>query len=323
MSAPHLMGPHDRQRLDPVGPTREVVVAVRGPRAAAGRRAVQTQGGHDAADALGVDSPTFAAEHGSQAAVAVGGPLAGQARQGLPQRGVLFTGVAGRSVQLAPWEVEQAADEPRRRVLGQAHDDLPPALAGPCMSREAFFKISNSRAWRPTNCSRSVMRWRSWRRCSSAWKTRGRRSRKVSLHRTSTEALSWCRRHSSAWDFSPRSRSRTTWALNSGVKLRRARRGMIQRLPPGPVLHIVLVSLEGRTAGIHSMDIDSLLHLGCVQSAEFGFLFFLVLGEYSVEGERWRERTKHAAWNKAIFETFDTENTARNHGVTHHWSILQ
>src|ERR1700722_11140761 len=35
--------------------------------------------------------------------------------------------------------------------------------------------------------------------------------------------------------------------LNSGVNVRRARRGMIQRLPPGPVLHIVLVSPEGRT----------------------------------------------------------------------------
>src|ERR1700722_6977814 len=43
--------------------------------------------------------------------------------------------------------------------------------------------------------------------------------------------------------------------LNSGVNVRRARRGMIQRLPPGPVLHIVLVSPEGRTTLVHQRSI--------------------------------------------------------------------
>src|SRR5208282_4312510 len=59
-----------------------------------------------------------------------------------------------------------------------------------------------------------------WLKCSSLWKTIGKRCWKVSFQRVSREGLSWCLRHSSAWELRLLSRSRTTCALKSAVKLR-------------------------------------------------------------------------------------------------------
>src|SRR5262249_31176399 len=75
----------------------------------------------------------------------------------------------------------------------------------------------------------------------------------------------------SAADCWPVSRARTTSALNCGVNVRRARRGMLQRPPPGPVLHSVLVSREGRTTPVcffhFSMDDDQGHHTWVAEPA--------------------------------------------------------
>src|SRR5262249_39965374 len=154
------------------------------------------------------------------------------------------------------------ADQACGVLLGQGHDDLPLLVAGPGSSPEAFFKISNSKAWRPTSCSSWAMRPRSWLRRASPSNRSGRRSGKVSRHRARSEGLSWCARQSSAWVRFPVTRSRTTWVLNSAVKDRRGRRAIVQGPPQGPVLHIVLASPEGRTTHIRLFDSPRNLRIG-------------------------------------------------------------
>src|SRR5262249_11334918 len=72
-----------------------------------------------------VAPPALAPQLGGQAAIAVGGPLPGQAPQSRPQVGLVGRGRRRRAVQQTAREVEQAADQPDRVLLGEGHDDLP------------------------------------------------------------------------------------------------------------------------------------------------------------------------------------------------------
>ena len=70
-------------------------------------------------------------------------------------------------------------------------------------------------------------------------------SRKVAFQVDSRLGLRACLRHTSAGDWAPVKTSRTTWALNSGVKRRRF--FIRVRLPSDLQVHYAPVRSEGRT----------------------------------------------------------------------------
>jgi hypothetical protein len=75
---PNLIRPRNLQVGDEVGIAREGMVAVGGARRARGLGAVNAQLVHPAAHPFGVHRPIEAPHHRGEAAIAVGGPLAGQ-----------------------------------------------------------------------------------------------------------------------------------------------------------------------------------------------------------------------------------------------------
>src|SRR5262249_51017078 len=181
------------------------------------------------------------------------GPRAGHPLDG-PAELRLVGGDRRGAVQPGPGAGEQAAEPPDRVLAGQAGHDLPPLVVAPPSHVEAFFRAASSRACWPTRRSRSAMRAASAERRSSAWKTAGRRSRRVAFQRANRLGMIWCLRHTSAWEAAPVRTSRTTFALNSGVKARRDRRAM-EVAPKGPGFIIPVVSLQGRTSRTRSAQV--------------------------------------------------------------------
>src|SRR5262249_29761674 len=150
---PDLVRSYDVQGFDQIGIARESVVTVRGPLAADGSGALDAQFRHQPPHVLAVDRAALAAEQGRQTAVAVRRPLPSQALHGRSQVGLLGRRRCGRAIQPTARVIEEPADEAGRVLVGQGHDDLPFLSAVPGSSLEAFFKISNSKAWRPASCS--------------------------------------------------------------------------------------------------------------------------------------------------------------------------
>ena len=98
----------------------------------------------------------------------------------------------------------------------------------------------------PTSCSRCAMRSAEASDCLSAGSKRlAAFSRSCHFHFESCSSLRLCRRHTSAWELSPLRASRTTLALNSGVKFLRLRL----------VLHRILLS--SRWILYHNLVLES------------------------------------------------------------------
>src|SRR5512147_2726650 len=186
---------------------------------------------------------TLAVKHPRQPAVAVGRPLPGQLPQGVSNRLVLRQ--PGLMVEGAAMHVEGLAKESDRIFILELVDHLAFLVEAASSSVEAFFKISICRVARPSNCSSSAMRAWSSSRCSSPWKRVCAFSRKVAFQVVSRLGLRACLRHTSAGDWAPVKTSRTTWALNSGVKRRRF--FMRVRLPSDLQVHYAPVRSGGRT----------------------------------------------------------------------------
>ena len=86
---------------------------------------------------------------------------------------------------------------------------------------EAFFATSTSIVNRPSMRSSSAIRSCSSPRLGWVAKISGARSRNSSRQREKTWGRSWYSRQMSALSLMPVSSSRTIWALNSGVNVRR------------------------------------------------------------------------------------------------------
>src|SRR5512135_2956258 len=216
---PDLFGTLHFQAIDQVRVPGERVVAVGRPWPPLRGIARDAQLVHQPPHPLGVDRMTPAVKHPCQPAVAVGRPLSGQLPQGVSNRLVL--GQSGLMVQGAAMHVERLAEEPDRIFILKLVDHLPVLVEAASSSVEAFFRISICRVARPSSCSSSAMRAWSSSRCSSPWKRVCAFSRKVTFQVVSRLGLRACLRHTSAGDWTPVKTSKTTWALNSGVKRRR------------------------------------------------------------------------------------------------------
>ena len=106
--------------------------------------------------------------------------------------------------------------------------------------------MSSARVNRPTSCSSWVIRSAEASDCLSAGSKRvAAFSRSCRFHFESCSSLRLCRRHTSAWELSLLRVSRTTSALNSGVKFLRFRL----------VLHRILLS--SRWILYHNLVLES------------------------------------------------------------------
>ena len=169
---------------------------------------------------LGVSNELVLSAHlDRQTPIAVDGPLFRHALQRHLQRYVIARAL--HVVVCAAWQVQHVAQHLNRILRGQLLNHLLLLVRAAPKLLDTFFATSSSKVNRPARRSSSAIRAYSWLRCSSLRNTRWAFSTNSAFQRDRISGLRLYSRHASALFLTPISPSSVTWALNSGVNLRR------------------------------------------------------------------------------------------------------
>ena len=113
---------------------------------------------HYSVDTLMVDSPTLPVQLSRDSTISIGWPFSSYYPDGLYQVLVLFIGL-GNVVKTAPWIFQHLTGFLHRISSLDRHNHFPFLFACAFKMLEAFFSISFSMVRRPTNRSRSAIRF--------------------------------------------------------------------------------------------------------------------------------------------------------------------
>jgi hypothetical protein len=216
---PYLVRSHDLQLLHQVGIPWKRVIAIGRSAASALDFALEVHLLHQTAHSFAVDDPSLTTQLRRNPTITIGGPLASHIFDGSFDFCLVW--LLGLVVIATPGTAHQVAKERDRIVLGKHPDHLPFLVEREVKMLEAFFAASSSMVKRPTIRSSSPIRSCSSPRLGLVANISGARSKNSTFQREKTWGLIRCFRQISAVHLRPVSSSRTIWALNSGLNVRR------------------------------------------------------------------------------------------------------